>query len=748
MAKLINLKLRRSVTTYTQGNPERTWPYILQTNRILSPPPTLNSDFSTLPTIPPGLTTSRSTTATVMAYAPAAVAGDIPVVTTCAVNEVRFQNARRISQGVWSNVLNDGSPIPLPITLLLEEARTNLLKYSNDIKTGIVGVTTNQSGAWVLAGDATELTTNGTFATDATGWGSTNATLSVAAGELVVTNTATNGYASQTLTGLTVGVTYFASVRCRIGTGTLAKMTLGTTAAGTEYYTNSINAGGAFTIFTAFVATTTTCYVSLVAVGTTGQTAMFDTVSLKRATAQIITTPVASPDGGVNAYGVKAEATDTIFKQTFTGTAASYPSSVYLKRKTGTGTVSISADGTNFTPCTINDTTWTRCEDTRTLTAASYNATLKIATSGDEVYVWGFQCEAGTVPSSTIPTTTAAVTRTTDNASFTGAGLSSWYNPTQGTFVVTASGQYSSAPGNIGVWNQLLTNSGTYVITYNKDVNQSAYLYTPNAQAGVSPVEYQNIPTPTTILLGEQGILNLSKFVYYSKALEVNKVAVLLSGALTTTFDTSYAATTNFTSKFAASAGATAFPFGTRCIYFPKINTSAGTLFDFAWDGNNLMGNSGGSFPAIDVSHGTTFTFAWRGCAFSYFLPTNFTAATDMTAAWRTLTTLIAMPAGLNFPSATNFNVTWQNCSVLTTFPANAFDNSKATVYTSTFTGCALTQTSVDNILVSINQSRINTPSLINGTLNMTGGTSATPSATGLAAKAALVAAGWTVTHN
>jgi hypothetical protein len=428
---------------------------------------------------------------------------------------------------VASNVVTEAVGVPVTgITILQEETRANLLKYSNDIKTGLVGVTTNQPGAWVLAGDATELTTNGTFATDATGWGSTNATLSVASGELVVTNTATNGYASQTLTGLTVGVTYFASVRCRIGTGTLAKMTLGTTAAGTEYYTNSINAGGAFTIFTAFVATTTTCYVSLVAVGTTGQTAIFDTVSLKRATAQLITTPVASPDGGVNAYGVKAEATDTIFKQTFTGTAASYTLSVYLKRKTGTGTVSISADGTNFTTCTINGTSWTCCTDTRTLTAASYNATLKIAVSGDEVYVWGFDEEAGTVQSSLIPTTTAAVTRTLDNASFTGAGLS-WYNPTQGTFAITASGQAFKAPSDLGALALTYASQSKYVLGYNNLVkNGSTYLYT--AATVANPTEYTSVSVPTTVNLRGAGLTNISKFTYYPKALKPSKMGALL----------------------------------------------------------------------------------------------------------------------------------------------------------------------------------------------------------------------------
>lgn len=66
------------------------------------------------------------------------------------------------------------------------------------------------------------------------------------------------------------------------------------------------------------------------------------------------------------------------------------------------------------------------------------------------------------------------------------------------------------------------------------------------------------------------------------------------------------------------------------------------------------------------------------------------------------------------------------------------------------FSNCALNQTSIDNILVRLaaldgtNGTRIfeNTP------VNLTGGTNATPSATGLAAKATLVARGCTVTNN
>jgi len=71
------------------------------------------------------------------------------------------------------------------------------------------------------------------------------------------------------------------------------------------------------------------------------------------------------------------------------------------------------------------------------------------------------------------------------------------------------------------------------------------------------------------------------------------------------------------------------------------------------------------------------------------------------------------------------------------------FDTSTGTVFNNAFLNCALSQTSVDNILISID-----TAGQSNGTLNMTGGTSATPSGAGITAKNTLIAKGWTVTTN
>jgi hypothetical protein len=59
--------------------------------------------------------------------------------------------------------------------------------------------------------------------------------------------------------------------------------------------------------------------------------------------------------------------------------------------------------------------------------------------SGDEaIYLWGAQVEAGSFPTSYIPTTTAAATRAADVASISGSNFSSWYRQDEGTVFVRA----------------------------------------------------------------------------------------------------------------------------------------------------------------------------------------------------------------------------------------------------------------------------------------------------------------------
>ncbi len=123
----------------------------------------------------------------------------------------------------------------------------------------------------------------------------------------------------------------------------------------------------------------------------------------------------------------------------------------------------------------------------------------------------------------------------------------------------------------------------------------------------------------------------------------------------------------------------------------------------------------------------------------SYF---NTNHVTNFISTFRGMTSLVALPR-ISVASATSMAGLCDGNSALTTVEAGMFNDTSCTNYSTAFTGCALTQTSVDNILVSIELAGTS-----NGTLNMTGGTSSTPSAIGLAAKTLLQARGWTVTNN
>jgi hypothetical protein len=75
-------------------------------------------------------------------------------------------------------------------------------------------------------------------------------------------------------------------------------------------------------------------------------------------------------------------------------------------------------------------------------TTASY---LGDGTSG--IFAWGAQLEAGSFPTSYIPTTTGTLARSADVCSITGADFTSFYNQSEGTFLLKATSLMATATG-------------------------------------------------------------------------------------------------------------------------------------------------------------------------------------------------------------------------------------------------------------------------------------------------------------
>lgn len=113
-----------------------------------------------------------------------------------------------------------------------------------------------------------------------------------------------------------------------------------------------------------------------------------------------------------------------------------YPNGWYRCFVVGTPTSSITPTGNIFLYTTAN----------------SY-----AGTTGSGAYLWGAQLEAGSFPTSYIPTTTSAVTRSADVASITGANFSSWYRQDEGT--VFAEAQSLRSGGRIMMFDDGTTNN-------------------------------------------------------------------------------------------------------------------------------------------------------------------------------------------------------------------------------------------------------------------------------------------------
>jgi hypothetical protein len=164
-----------------------------------------------------------------------------------------------------------------------------------------------------------------------------------------------------------------------------------------------------------------------------------------------------APDGTLTGSRQTA-ATPRTFED-YTGIAnALYTFSFYCRVTSGTASFSIqlknAATDTVITSDTspVATTTWKRFSISGTTNGATPGARVEIVGVVPGFVFWGAQLEAGAFPTSYIPTTTAAATRSADVVSITGSAFSSWYRQDEGT-VFAEFGPYGNggAAKNAGI---------------------------------------------------------------------------------------------------------------------------------------------------------------------------------------------------------------------------------------------------------------------------------------------------------
>lgn len=125
-----------------------------------------------------------------------------------------------------------------------------------------------------------------------------------------------------------------------------------------------------------------------------------------------------SPDGTATAPSFTATSANATILLTTSVTARTF--SVWLKRKTGSGTVEITANGgTTWTAVTLPASGWGRFQVTAT--SASQKCGVRVVTSGDEIYMWGAQFEAKPFATTLIPTAGSSRTRNAESYTFANA---------------------------------------------------------------------------------------------------------------------------------------------------------------------------------------------------------------------------------------------------------------------------------------------------------------------------------------
>jgi hypothetical protein len=279
--------------------------------------------------------------------------------------------------------------------------------------------------------------------------------------------------------------------------------------------------------------------------------AQIDDASWQKIRSSAIANSTNAPDGTVSADTLVEDTTASTTHQinkVFTGTAVAHTYSVYVKAAGRTQIRLNLFDGAAFVSQTYFDLTsgtvlsgtggtitavgngWYRCAITATLAAsAGCQAQLRLASGGSDIYtgggtsgvfIWGAQLEAGAFATSYIPTVASTVSRSADVATMTGTNFSTWYNQSEGTFVVNLTP--IGMPVGASNTRYLEANDGTAN-------NRKPLLFA--APAGTSSAQYRVAGTDQAVLISSAGAYAVGINLRVATAYAVNDFAASYNGA-------------------------------------------------------------------------------------------------------------------------------------------------------------------------------------------------------------------------
>ena len=151
---------------------------------------------------------------------------------------------------------------------------------------------------------------------------------------------------------------------------------------------------------------------------------VFTNVAWVKTTVTVSDTDAGSttPDGSAISSSLTASAGNGMVVQPIVDAAAGiYTASVWLKRKTGTGTVNLRANILDSYSSVTVTSSWARF-NVHSTSKTNPAFDLQLVTNADAVYIYGAQLEKNPYPTSYIPTTTAALTRGAEVMKFETAG--------------------------------------------------------------------------------------------------------------------------------------------------------------------------------------------------------------------------------------------------------------------------------------------------------------------------------------